>query len=71
MIALVSIVLSIASNKKDEDFFTELADNGYVLNKKVAVEGEDFSKDALRPGYLLGDENKLQSHDALVMREDE
>lgn len=35
VIAVVSIVLSIAASKKDEDFFSELADNGYVLNKKM------------------------------------
>lgn len=36
-VCLLSIILSIAANKKEEDFFSELADNGYILNKKVMV----------------------------------
>lgn len=37
VICFISIVLSIVANKKDDDFFTELADNGYVLNKRIVV----------------------------------
>lgn len=36
----------------------ELADNGYVLNKKVMVEGDDLGQDGLKPKFLIGDENK-------------
>jgi hypothetical protein len=37
IVCLLSIILSIAANKKEEDFFSELTDNGYILNKKVMV----------------------------------
>jgi hypothetical protein len=36
-VCLLSIILSIAANKKEEDFFSEHDDNGYILNKKVMV----------------------------------
>lgn len=55
VICFISIVLSIVANKKEDDFFSELADNGYVLNKRIIVEGEDMCKDGLEPKYLKGD----------------
>lgn len=53
-ITFVSIIFSILANKKDDDFFTELADNGYVLNKKVMVEGDDLCQQPLEPKFLRG-----------------
>lgn len=46
-VCLLAMGLSIATNKKDEDFFTEIADNGYVLNKKIMVEGDEMVQYAI------------------------
>lgn len=43
-ISFLSIILSLVVSRKEDDFFTEIADNGYVLNKKVSIEGEDLCK---------------------------
>lgn len=70
-IAFLGIILSIAASSKDDDFFIE-EDNGYLLNKRVNVEGEDISKDPIKPSFLFGDENKkhnMQSHD--IIKEDD
>ena len=53
-IAFLGIILSIAASHKDDDFFIE-EDNGYLLNKRVNVEGEDISKEAIKPSFLYGD----------------
>lgn len=52
-IALLGIILSIAASHKEDDFFVE-EDNGYLLNKKVAVEGDDHSKEGIKPSLLFG-----------------
>ena len=52
-IAFLGIILSIATSHKDDDFFIE-EDNGYLLNKKVAVEGDDHSKEGIKPSLLFG-----------------
>ena len=42
-IAFLSIILAMAASHKDQDFFVE-EDNGYLLNKRVMIEGDDHSK---------------------------
>jgi hypothetical protein len=44
VIAMVGFVLSLVVSAKDDDFFSEMSAGGYVLNKKVEVEGEDMYK---------------------------
>lgn len=64
VVCLLAMGLSIATNKKDEDFFTEIADNGYVLNKKIMVEGDELVQEGIEARHLRGEENKqsLISH---------
>lgn len=47
-------MLAIVANKKEDDFFVEMVDGGYVLNKRVVVEGDDFGQEPLEPKYLKG-----------------
>lgn len=58
VVCLLAMGLSIATNKKEEDFFTEIADNGYVLNKKIMAEGDDLVQEGIEARHLRGEENK-------------
>jgi hypothetical protein len=44
VIAVAGFVLSLVVSAKEEDFFSEMSAGGYVLNKKVEVEGDDVFK---------------------------
>ena len=44
IVLLLNIILAILVTWKKDSFFEEEQDDGYILQKKMNIEGEDYSK---------------------------